>query len=169
MRWLGWGLALKQGLVGGAKSQGSVSNNSSVSEGRTRWPLALLLQAETFLFTADFNSLWTPALAWPCSGEKWHPLQLPKNSEIFLLDRCPAVLFALTLVCLKVHILHSQRAFIVCDTFPKILSRFSVRIFFTWNTFLWDLIKLTTAMTLLMNLLKRRQMIQEVCFKKLVY
>lgn len=117
-------------VVGGVKSQGRVSNNSSVSEGRTRWPLALLLQAETFLFTADFNSLWTPALAWPCSGEKWHPLQLPKNSEIFLLDRSPAVLFALTLVCLKLHILHSQRAFIVCDTFPKILSRFSVRVFY---------------------------------------
>lgn len=44
-------------VVGGVKSQGRVSNNSSVSEGRTRWPLALLLQAETFLFTADFNSL----------------------------------------------------------------------------------------------------------------
>lgn len=38
--------------------------------------------------------------------------------------------FALTLVCLKFHILHSQRAFIVCDTFPKILSRFSVRVFY---------------------------------------
>lgn len=40
------------------------------------------------------------------------------------------MLFALTLVCLKLHILHSQRAFIVCDTFPKILSRLSVRVFY---------------------------------------
>lgn len=97
MRWLGWsngrGLELEQEMVGGVKSQGRVSNNSSVSEARTRWPLALLLQAETFLFTADFNSLWTPALAWPCSGgKKWHPLLLPKNSEIFLPDRSRAVL-----------------------------------------------------------------------------
>lgn len=38
--------------------------------------------------------------------------------------------FALTLVRLKFHILHSQRAFIVCDTFPKILSRFSIRVFY---------------------------------------
>ncbi len=75
----GRGLELEQEMAGGVKIQGRVSN-ISVSEARTHWPLALLLRAETFLFTDDFNSHWTPAydfnshwtpaLAWQCSEEK---------------------------------------------------------------------------------------------------
>jgi len=135
MRWLGRGLALKQGLVGGAKSQGSVSNNSSVSEGRTRWPLALLLQAETFLFTADFNSLWTPALAWLCSGENdilysyWKTLKsfsLTGALLCSLLSR--SSVWRSTFYILKGHLL--------CVTPFQRFCQESLSGYFTWNTFL---------------------------------
>lgn len=154
------GLRARVGDGGQFKSQGRVSNNSSVSEARTRWRLALLLCPDTFLFTADFNSLWTPALAWPCSGGKIDILYCYlKTLKSFSLTgavlcsklSCSSV-WSSTFYILKGHLL--------CVT---AFQRFCL------DSLSEDLIKLTIAMTLLMNLLRRRQMIQEACFKPFLH
>lgn len=183
MRWLGWskgqGLKLEQGMVGGVKSQGRVSNNSSVSEARTHWPLALLLQAETFLFTADFNSLWTPALEWPCSGGKIDILYCYlKTLKSFSLTgavlcsklSCSSV-WSSTFYILKGHLLCVTPFQRFCpDSLPE---------YFTWNVRLdqthhcndaadvW--LSSTDVLLSSINLLRRRQIIQEVCFQQFLY
>ncbi len=141
----GRGLELEQEMAGGVKIQGRVSNISK-SEARTHWPLALLLRAETFLFTDDFNSHWTPAydfnshwtpaLAWQCSEEKNDILycylktlkSFSQTGDVLCFKLSSSSVWSSTFYILKGHLL--------CVTPFQSFCQDSLSEHFTWNIFL---------------------------------
>ncbi len=131
----GRGLELEQEMAGGVKIQGRVSN-ISVSEARTHWPLALLLWAETFLFTDDFDSHKTPALAWQCSEEKNDILycylktlkSFSLTGDVLCFKLSSSSVWSSTFYILKGHLL--------CVTPFQSFCQDSLSEHFTWNIFL---------------------------------